>query len=104
MDDTMRSMFGTRRMAEVGAEVRAACDHFRAVEARGEAFVRDADDLPVRTAEWMRWYDEEHRPASARFDEALLALETTLGEVVPGRNPALFVEVCRALLAATDDP
>ncbi|MGL5809036.1 MAG: hypothetical protein ACRCYQ_03725 [Nocardioides sp.] len=52
---------------------------------------------------WVRWLRAHHRPAAARFDSALLTLETQLTRSNPHHSGRDFVNECKAILGLDYD-
>ncbi|MGL5823480.1 MAG: hypothetical protein ACRCYU_01250 [Nocardioides sp.] len=86
----------------IAREVLLAYRQLRRAEINGAA-LRHATDRPIvariRRARWRRLC---YRPATARFDRALLAFEAHLAHHFPRRGPRDFIGACTAILNGAD--
>lgn len=85
----------------------AACAALEAHSALRDSDARepelDDEGMPLDPGAWVRWRDEENKPAYQRWSDAMDALSVTLGYDV-GRHPYTFRPICEAILAGEEVP
>ena len=74
----------------------AAHDALRESHAREPAC--DENGLPRDAEAWLRWHEQDSRPAYAAWHKAMDDLDSALGEKV-GRHPYTFRPICEEILA-----
>lgn len=73
-----------------------AHDALRATDASEPKGVDESSPLADREA-WLTWHSDVRRPAYARWEAAMDALDAALGEPV-GRHPFTFRPICEVIL------
>lgn len=84
--------------ARAAREALRTHDELRRVEAAGDAFTLDPDELPVDPAGWWDWHDEQYRPALEEWQTAMALLALALGDQFPGWHPHNWRPVCEQIL------
>jgi hypothetical protein len=77
-------------------------DQLRQVEAAGDRFSLGSDGLPLDSAGWLTWHQQQYRPALAAWQQAMQLLALALGPEFPGRHPHRWRPVCELILTRAD--
>ncbi|MGL5810891.1 MAG: hypothetical protein ACRCYQ_13195 [Nocardioides sp.] len=87
----------------VAREIRESYRHLRRAEIKEASLRRDTRRGLRDRIRWARWYRMHYRPAAARFDQAVLALEAHLAEHHPAPSGRDLLDECKAILYPDDE-
>lgn len=85
------------QLTAAAREALAAHDALQATDASEPPNVTEASPYAMRVA-WLTWHSDVRRPAYARWEAAMDALDAANGEPV-GRHPFTFRPFCEEVIA-----